>query len=92
MKKLQQIAVIPAMLLLLVQSVLGVTSYFSAESVPDGGQMAGQAPDMQMNGRAEILQVQTLHKVQIAALVKRKLLQTVMLQGLTQVKVGICLQ
>ncbi len=50
MKKLQQIAVIPAMLLLLVQSVLGVTSYFSAESVPDGGQMAGQAPDMQMNG------------------------------------------
>lgn len=27
-----------------------VTSYFSAGSVPDGGQMAGQAPDMQMNG------------------------------------------
>ena len=50
MKKIQQIAVIASMLLLLAQSVLGMTSYFSAGSVPDGGQMGGQAPAMQMNG------------------------------------------
>lgn len=50
MKKLQHFAVIAAMLLLLAQSVLGITSYFSSGSVPDGAQMGGQAPSMQMNG------------------------------------------
>ncbi|MEI2467034.1 hypothetical protein [Niallia taxi] len=49
MKKIQSIAIIAAMLLLLAQSILGVTSYFSAGSAPDMGQMNGQAPSMQMN-------------------------------------------
>lgn len=53
MKKIQSIAIIAAMLLLLAQSILGVTSYFSAGSAPDMGQMNGQAPTMQMNGSSD---------------------------------------
>ncbi|WOD61859.1 hypothetical protein NQZ71_13670 [Niallia taxi] len=53
MKKIQSIAIIAAMLLLLAQSILGVTSYFSAGSAPDMGQMSGQAPSMQMNGSSD---------------------------------------
>ena len=53
MKKIQSIAIIAAMLLLLAQSILGVTSYFSAGSAPDMGQMNGQAPSMQMNGSSD---------------------------------------
>lgn len=53
MKKIQSIAIIAAMILLLAQSILGVTSYFSAGSAPDMGQMNGQAPSMQMNGSSD---------------------------------------
>lgn len=53
MKKIQSIAIIAAMLLLLAQSILGVTSYFSAGSAPEMGQINGQAPSMQMNGSSD---------------------------------------